>query len=109
MTKRKTGAELPLDIVRTVASLCHDYERREKEIARGEKPEGVLQNYRRINGAIDRALSLSCEEGIRVPMRVDIGLNRGHRMSPIYYISDKTYKLRKRLAKYEIARALELI
>ena len=109
MIKEKTATELPLDIVRTVVSLCHDYARREREIARGEKEEGVLANYRRLNDAIDHALSLACEEGIRIPMREDIGLNRGHRMSPIYYISDKTYKLRKRLAKYEIARALELI
>ncbi len=100
---------LPLDVVRTVASLCNDYERREREIRKGEKPASVLRNYKRLNAAIDEGLALSCEEGIRIPMRKDIGLCRGHRMSPIYFISENTYKLRKRAAKYEIARLLELI
>ncbi len=101
--------ELPLDVLRTIASLCHDYKRRAHELVRKEMPAAVLENYQRLNSAIDEALSSVCEEAICVPMREDIGLNRGHRMSPIYFLSEKAYKKRKREAKYAIAKRLYLI
>ncbi len=107
--KQKNSYALPLDVARAVASLCHDYKRRENELLRNEKPKEVLESYRRLNRAIDEGLCVTCEEAVRVPMREDIGLNRGHRMSPIYFLSEKAYKKRKREAKYAIAERLFLI
>lgn len=106
--KKKEIPILPLDVSRTVVSLCNDYDRREKELLRGEKPASVLTHYRYLNETIDAAIAEVCEEGIRETMRRDIGLNRGHRMSPIYFMADKTYKKRKRLSKLRIAEALAL-
>lgn len=105
---KKNTVILPLDVARTVASLCNDYDRRVHELALRKKPEAVLKHYAYLNAAIDDALGEVCEESIREPMRRDIGLMRGHRMSPIYYISEKTYKLRKRNAKLRIAEKLHL-
>ena len=107
--KKAKEADLPLDVTRTIVSLCNDYDRRKAEIEKGRLEEPVLANYHRLNSLIDEAIATVCEEAIREPMRRDIGLGRGHLMSPIYFLSEKTYKLRKRCAKYEIARILSLI
>ncbi len=108
MEAKKPLPVLPLDVSRTVVSLCNDYDRRARELIRGEKSPSVLTHYRYLNDTIDAAIAEVCEEGIREAMRRDIGLNRGHRMSPIYFMADKTYKKRKRLSKLRIAEALAL-
>ena len=100
--------KLPLDVSRAVCSLCNDYDRREKALRENKLRPELRDSYAALNAAIDEALTETCEEGIRLPMRRDIGLGRGHRMSPIYFISEKTYKKRKRSAKAEIARRLGL-
>ena len=100
--------KLPLDVSRAVTSLCNDYDRREKALRENKLRPELRESYIALNSAIDEALTETCEEGIRLPMRRDIGLGRGHRMSPIYFVSEKTYKRRKRSAKAEIARRLGL-
>ncbi len=100
---------LPLDVSRTVVALCNDYDRRRREILRKVLPEAVLRHYEFLNSVIDTALREVCEEGIREDMRRDIGLGRGHRMSPIYCLSAKTFKRRKRDTKKRIAELLLLV
>lgn len=108
MRKKTEIIKMPLDVSRAVSSLCNDYERREKALSESTLCPELRESYEALNDAIDRALETTCEEGIRVMMRRDIGLCRGHRMSPIYFISEKTYKRRKNQAKAEIARRLGL-
>ncbi len=100
---------LPLDVSRIVVSLCNDYDRRKRELFRARLPAPILHQYAFLNATIDKALSEVCEEGIRDDMRRDIGLGRGHRMSPIYCLSPKTFKRRKRDTKRRIAELLFLV
>ncbi len=101
--------QLPLGVNRVVVALCGDYDRRERAIRRREATPEVLSSYTALNRAIDDALAEVCEEGIRVQMRADIGAGRGARRSPLYFLSEGTYKKRKRAAKYRIARILNLL
>ncbi len=100
---------LPLCVNRLVVALCGDYERRASVLRRQAAAAEVLSRFCALNSAIDEAVAQVCEEGIRRQMREDIGAGRGARRSPLYYISEGTYKNRKRAAKYHIARRLNLL
>lgn len=93
----------------TVCALCLDYDRRAKVLE--ERSEGIdtLLTYQYLNEAIDRGIASVCEEGIRVAMREDIGNHVGLSRTEIYYISDGTYKVRKRKSIEAIAKELHLI
>lgn len=100
---------LPPEVGRLVIALCGDYDRRERILRRAAADPEVLATYERLNRGIDRAIAAVCEEGIRTQLRLDIGLRRGARRSPIYCIGEGTYKRRKRASQYRIAKELRLL
>ena len=101
--------KLPEAVEHAVRAMCEDYDRRKQELSRGKLAPEVLGHYMLLNAAIDNALALCCEEGIRDEMRRDIANGTGHRFTQIYFLSPATYKSRKRKSKYAIAKALHLV
>jgi hypothetical protein len=89
--------------------MCEDYDRRALEIERGRMPPDVVGGYMIMNAAIDAAIASCCEEGIRTEIRHDLAERRGETYTQIYYLSPRTYKLRKKACKLAIAKALHLL
>lgn len=100
---------LPPEVGRVVIALCGDYDRRERILRHGEAAPEVLSTYEALNRGIDRAIAEVCEESIRTQLRRDIGERRGARRSPIFTISEGTYKRRKRDTALRIAKELNLV
>ena len=96
-------------VYRIVCSLCKDYDRRAREVRKGEKDAATLLHYVHLNDVIDLSIASACEEGIRQQMREDIGNGVGYRRTQLYYIAEGTYKTRKRASIEAIARNLHLI
>lgn len=101
--------KLPIEVGRVVVALCGDYQRRESILRRGSAPPDVLAQYESLNRKIEDAVAEVCEEGIRRQILLDIGSRRGARRSPLYFLSEGTYKRRKRASQYRIAKALKLV
>ena len=109
MPRYKLERRMPLSLDRTIVGLCGDYDRRERILARAAAAPEVLAQYERINRGIDRAVADICEDGIREQIRLDIGAGRGARRTPLYFLSEGTYKSRKRDTKWRIAEELKLL
>ena len=109
MGRYKLEKRMPLSLDRTIVGLCGDYDRRERVLARSAATPEVLAQYERLNRGIDRAVADVCEDGIREQIRLDIGAGRGARRTPLYFISEGTYKSRKRETKWRIAEELKLL
>jgi hypothetical protein len=92
-----------------VCALCQDYERRAEALAERSEDMATLLTYQYMNEVIDRAIASVCESGIREAMRYDIGNHVGLSRTKILYISDGTYKARKRKTIEAIAKELHLI
>ena len=109
MARYKLERKMPLSLDRTIVGLCGDYDRRERVLAHSDAPPEVLAQYERLNRGIDRAVADVCEDGIREQIRLDIGAGRGARRTPLYFLSEGTYKSRKRDTKWRIAEELKLL
>ena len=109
MARYKLEKRMPLSLDRTIVGLCGDYDRRERVLARSAAAPEVLAQYERLNRGIDRAVAEICEARIRTEMRRDIGAKRGARRTPLYFMSEGTYKRRKRDTQHRIAEALHLL
>lgn len=96
-------------IYQIVCALCCDYDRRAEALKEKEGNMHTLLTYRYLNETIDRSIAEVCEETIREEMRNDIGNHIGIKRTKIYFISDGTYKVRKRKSIEAIARNLHLI
>ena len=96
-------------VYQVVCALCLDYDRRDKALKQHTENEKVLLTYRYLNETIDRAIAEVCEEVIRADMRKDIGNCVGAVQTRISYLSEGTYKDRKRKSIEAIARNLHLI
>ena len=100
--------EIPTNVVCLVKILCIDYERRELALKDHKLSPSTLDEYRRLNGAIDTAL-LELEVGIRKIMLNDVQHNRGFEHSRASsFIAKNTYYSRKRKLIYDIAKELKL-
>ena len=101
--------KLPREIARLVEAVCGDYDRREKELARGGVRVEAQRKYRYLNDTIRKALAgFGTEEEIRV-LLIDIADRRSRLRSPQYRLHPTTYAELKRKAKFAIARQLRLI
>ena len=107
MRNTKINSDTP--VYRIVCALCLDYDRRAEALKAQEGDTNTLLTYRYLNESIDRAIAEVCEEAIRNEMRSDIGNGIGILRTKIYFISDGTYKVRKRKSIEAIARNLHLI
>ncbi len=100
--------EIPSNVVCIVKSLCVDYERRELALKNPKLSSSVLDEYKRLNNAIDIAL-LELEVGIRKIMLNDVQHGRGYEYSRASsFIAKNTYYSRKRKLIYDIAKELKL-
>jgi hypothetical protein len=107
--REEKNAKLPPEVRQVVVALCADYERRERILRRQSATPDVLSLYETLNRGIDRAVAELCEARIRTEMRRDIGAKRGARRTPLYFMSEGTYKRRKRDTQHRIAEALHLL
>ena len=101
--------KLPAEVRQLVIALCADYDRRERILRRGAATPDVLSVFESLNRGIDRAVAETCEIGIRTDIRRDIGAKRGARRTQLYFLSEGTYKRRKRDAQHRIAEELHLL
>lgn len=106
---KNTTIKAGTTVYKLICDLCQDYERRAEAISERSKGMSTLLVYQHLNDSIDRAIASVCEEGIRETMREDIGNHIGLSRTEIYYISDGTYKVRKRKSIEAIAKELHLI
>ena len=96
-------------IYQIVCALCCDYDRRAEALKEKEGNMHTLLTYRYLNETIDRSIAEVCEEAICEEMRRDIGNGAGVLQTNLTFISEGTYKKRKRKSVEAIARNLHLI
>lgn len=107
--REEKSAKLPPEVRQVVVALCADYDRRERALRCHSATPDVLSLYETLNRGIDRAIAEICEARICTDMRRDIGAKRGARRTPLYFMSEGTYKRRKRDTQHRIAETLHLL
>lgn len=101
--------DIPDSVADIVKAICADYDRREKDIAKGSIKCETKKLYKYLNGIIDMALE-EIEIGIRRSILDDISGKRGYDRSAINYsLSKNAYYRRKRKLIYDIAKSLKLL
>ena len=101
--------EIPTNIVLIVKSICADYERRAKVIALAKADGAVIEKYKELNDAIDKALE-DVEPGIRKSLLKDFVEHLGYdRSGATFILSKNAYYRRKRKMIRDIAHYLNLI
>jgi hypothetical protein len=104
----KYNLNIPVGVDLRVRAECLDYKRREDAIKRGEYTEAIRAEFKRINSAIDAALTESCDPGIVAEIRNDLGNNCGWYKSALSYLGHDTYYNIKQNAKVAIAIKLHI-
>ena len=100
--------ELPSSLVCVIKSVCSDYYRRATAIKNGTASGVVLDEYLRLNIAVETALE-DIEKGIRGELLHDVALGLGYNKSVIsVFMAKNTYYQRRRKLIYDIAKALNL-
>ncbi|MBE6547937.1 MAG: hypothetical protein E7667_03540 [Ruminococcaceae bacterium] len=100
--------ELPRGVVKIVESLCGDYYRRSQAIKNGSAKGAVLDEYLRLNIAVETALE-NVETGIRAELLRDIAIGRGYNRSTISaFMAKNTYYQRRHKLIYDISAELNL-
>ena len=108
MSRHKTFGrwEIPGTVVQIVKSMCADYDRRAVIIRSAAQAH---EDYKNINGAIDRGLTCA-EEPVRRFLLEDIGSGRGYWYSPASaLLSQNAYYARKKQIIHDIAFQLGLL
>ena len=100
---------IPKSVVDIVKTLCADYPRRKKSIERGECSGRILDEYERINNAIDLSIS-DIEDGMRDRVLSDLvsGVGYDFSQSSVCVGKNQYYKI-KRKRIYTIAVGLILV
>ena len=100
--------ELPSSLVCVIKGVCSDYYRRATAIKNGTASGVVLDEYLRLNIAVETALE-DIEKGIRGELLRDVALGLGYNKSVISaFMAKNTYYQRRRKLIYDIAKALNL-
>ncbi len=99
-------SEVPAGVLNLVTAVIAERGRRSLDIRLGTREEAVLEEYRRVNAEIDRALE-NLEPALRPCMIADIVRRRGYRYSDARELlsKDAYYKRKNRLIA-DIARRL---
>lgn len=108
MSRHKTFGrwEIPGTVVQIVKTMCADYDRRAVIIRSAAQAH---EDYKNINGAIDRGLTCA-EEPVRRFLLEDIGSGRGYWYSPASaLLSKNAYYARKKQIIHDIAVELRLL
>ncbi len=99
----------PPTLERLVVALCLDYERRREEIRTARLSSRTLMEYRYLNYKMeDAAMELVGEKFADAFIR-EIADRTGYAYSGVGFMSEITYKRRKKEVKLNIARKLHLI
>lgn len=101
--------DIPPQLELIVRSICSDYTRRKQALISEQRAREVLDNYKRINSAIDKAIQI-VEVAIRPIMLKDISERIGYDFSDAREMMCKeTYYNRKRQIILMIAQNLKYI
>lgn len=101
--------EIPKSVVLLVRALCADYTRRQIAIEKKTVDEKVLDEFVRINGAIDRALE-DVETEVRRVILLDVVFGRGYNRScAAMCMCEESFVKRKHKLIHDIAVELNLI
>ena len=92
-----------------VTSLCADYARRSELIHKGGLSRRVETELRYLNAKIIDASLEICSDAELDGFITEIGGSVGYAKSSLYYMSESTYKRKKRDIKENIARKLFLV
>lgn len=92
-----------------VTSLCADYARRSELIHKGGVSRRVETELRYLNARIIDASLEICDDSELDSFITEIGDSVGYAKSSLYYMSESTYKRKKRDIKENIARKLFLV
>ena len=106
---RYERVDLPAGVELIVVAVCADYERREKEICQATASHRTDMEYRYLNFKIYDAAAEIVGEDEAVSFINEIGRKVGYAASSLAYMSEATYKIRKREVKVNIAKRLHLI
>jgi hypothetical protein len=88
---------------------CQEYSRRRVALEFKSKPIDVLEEYERLNGIIDAALS-SIEVGIRMQILDDVAWSRGYFFSQASpFMTKETYYSRKKEFIHSFAKGLNFV
>ena len=101
--------EIPAGVAKIAKAICADYDRRAAAIRKGEGSEELLEEYRRLNVAVDAAL-----EEVDAAMRADLlasfktwaGYEKSHAHM---YVCENSFYARKRQVVYLVAKELSLV
>jgi hypothetical protein len=101
--------DIPTSVVNIVIALCGDYPRRKKSLQSNAAPVDILESYKNLNVAIDKALE-DIEVGLRGIIISDITEYRGYNKSGAQVvISKNAYYRRRRKLIHDIAVGMRLI
>lgn len=101
--------EIPTSVVRMVAAICADYERRDKVIRYSSTTGAVLDRNVELNAAVDSALD-EVEVGVRNDILHDISEGIGYNRSAVACMMSKdAYYRRRRKLVHDIAVNLALL
>lgn len=101
--------EIPTGVAKIAKAICADYDRRAAAIRKGEGSEELLEEYRRLNAAVDAALA-EIDEGVRADILRCMTIGQGYEKSHAHmYLSDKSFYRRKRKVIYVVAKELSLV
>jgi len=92
-----------------VVALCADYERRKRAINQRTVSHRTEMEYRYLNFKVYRAAAEVVGEHAAPTMINEIGRKKGYAKTDMDEISEKTYKVKKKQIKLNIAKRLHLI
>lgn len=92
-----------------VVALCLDYPRRQRAIEEGSVSHRTENEFRYYNFKIFLAVAEIVGEDRAPAFIEEIGARRGYAYSAVENMCESTYKIKKRLAKINIAKRLHLI
>lgn len=101
---------IPRGVAKIAKAVCADYERRSAVLRAGSASNAVLEEYRKLNAAVDAALAEIEEPAIRADILKNIIERRGYEKSFVTtYICENSYYARQRRVLCLIAKNLLLI
>lgn len=101
---------IPRGVVKIANAVCADYERRAAVLRAGNASEAVLEEYRKLNSAVDAAIGEIDEPRIGEEILRDMVGRRGYEKSQTQiFLCKNSYYARRRMVIYLVARALALV
>lgn len=101
--------EIPTGVAKIAKAICADYDRRAAAIRKGEGSEELLEEYRRLNAAVDAALAGE-EVGTRADLLRCMADRQGYEKNHAHlYICRQSFYRKKRQIVHDVAKSLNLV